>query len=567
MGFAFLKLTLLLLLTPQGGESTATLQGTVVRAGTSEGLSKALVELYPANVGSLSDYDFNAAVLAFVKGREKTFTATTDSKGVFSLSGIPTGRYRLSATRNGFVRSEYGQRGGNDLGAIINVAGSARLSDMTVAMRPAPTISGVIHDERDRPVPFAAVLALAVEYQPGGARKYRLIQSVNSDDRGEYRLFWLTPGEYVVGVDQSEGALHEILVAAPQVNPNLARPEVDYPVHFYPNTTDIAASRPVRVQEGIDAQGIDFKIRREPMATIRGTVSPMPANARPFDVQMLLAPVAFVGRNASYRHRPNADGTFTIPGVAPGRYILQTIQPGGNRGVIKRSVAIPLDVQGQDVNRVVVSLVPKIEVQGRLRVEGAIGALPSNLAGSYVRLNDRLGSGLQIVMSPEQDGTLSAQDNGFPGDFDPMVSGLPADYYLKRVSVGQKDVLESGVHLEVGFSESIDFLLSRHDGVISGLVTNAQTQPVSAAMVVFVPEERLRGRSDRYRRVTTDSEGKYRLSSLPPGRYTALAFDEVSTNAYYNPDFLARYAARGGEVVVEENRDRTVNLRLIPAEH
>lgn len=564
MNAAFLKLAFFVLFAMQGGDTAATLQGTVVRAGTSEGLSKALVELYPTTIGSLSDYDSNAALLTFVKGREKTFTATTDNKGAFSLSGIPAGRYRLSSTRNGFSRSEYGQRGANNQGIILNVAAGARLTNLAVAMRPAPTISGIVHDESDRPVPFAAVLAFAVEYQPGGVRKYRLIQSVNSDDRGQYRLFWLSPADYVVAVDQSEGALHDIVNIGPQVNPNLARPEVDYPIHFYPNTTDISAARPLRLKDGLDAQGIDFKIRRVPMATVRGTVSPMPASARPYEVQMLLAPTAVAGRNGSYRYSPKADGTFEIPGVAPGRYVIQVIRNSPNE--LMRSAPIFVDVQGKDVSGVVVPLVPKIDVRGRLRVEGATGPLPFSVTAVLPRLADHGGSGLMISLSPFQDGTVVAEQNGFTGNFDALVFGLPADYYLKRVTVGQSDVLESGIHLESGASEPIDFVLSRHNGVIGGVVTNAQVEPVSGAMVVFVPEEKLRGRADRYRRVTTDTAGKFQVASMPPGRYTAYAFDEVSYDAVYNPEFLSRYATRGGEIVVEENQDRTVNLRLIPAE-
>jgi hypothetical protein len=566
MSDALLKLMLLALIAMQSNDTTATLQGTVVRAGTSEGLSKALVELYPAGVGALSDYASSAAILSFIKTKERTFTAATDSKGAFSLSGIPEGRYRLSATRNGFSRSEYGQRGGNDQGAIINIGAGAQLANLAVAMRPAPTINGVVHDERDRPVAYAAVLAFAVEYQPGGARKYRLIQSVNSDDRGQYRLFWLSPGDYIVAVDHSVGALHDIVnLGVPDVNPNLARPEVDYPIHYYPNTMDIAAARPIRLKEGLDAQGIDFKIQRAPMATIRGTVSPMPPNAQPYDVQTLLAPVAVVGRNGSYRYRPNKDGTFEIPGVAPGRYVIQTIQ---TRPIMQRSASAPVlvDVQGKDVNGVVVPLTPTVEMRGRLRVEGATGLLPFAIEGMTARLVDRLGSGLAIPMLVNQDGTMTAPQDGFAGDFDASVLGLPADYYLKAVMAGGKDVLESGIHIEGAASDTIEFVLAHHNGVVSGAVTNAQAQPVTGAMVVFVPEERLRGRADRYRRVTTDSEGRFRIVSVPPGRYTVYAFDEVSFDAVYNPEFLNRYAGRGSEVVVAENQDRTVNLRFIPAE-
>jgi hypothetical protein len=564
MNTMLIKFVLLALLAVQGGDNTATVQGTVVRAGTSEGLSKALVELYPSSIGTVNDYDANSAILGFMKGKEQTFTVTTDSKGAFSISGIPEGRYRLTATRNGFSRSDYGQRGANDQGAILNIGAGARVSNLALGMRPAPTISGIVRDERERPVAYAAVLAFAVEYQPGGERKYRLVQSVNSDDRGQYRVFWLTPGDYVVAVDQSEGALHDIVnLGAPQVNPNLARPEVDYPIHYYPSTVDIAAARPIRLKEGIDASGIDFKLERVPTATIRGTVTPMPPNAQPYDVQMMLAPLALAGRNGSYRYRPNRDGTFEIKGVLPGRYVIQTIQ---TRPAAMRSAAIPVEVLGKDVSGVVVPLTPRIEMRARMRVDGVVGPLPFAAPGMFIRLVDRVGSGLQIPMTPNQDGTLNALDGGFAGDFDASVLGLPADYYLKALTVGGKDVLESGLHLEGSTSEQIEFVLAKHRGVVSGVVTNSQNQPVAGAMVILVPEEKLRVRADRYRRVTTDTEGKFRASSQPPGRYTAYAFDDVSFDAVYNPEFLQRYAGRGTEVVVVENLDRTDNLRLIPAE-
>ena len=114
--------------------------------------------------------------------------------------------------------------------------------------------------------------------------------------------------------------------------------------------------------------------------------------------------------------------------------------------------------------------------------------------------------------------------------------------------------------------DPLDFVLARHSGVVSGIVTNAQNQPTIGAIVVFVPEEKLRGRADRYQRVPTDSDGRFRVTSLPPGAYTVYAFDEVSFDAVYNPEFLARYRGRGGEVIVLENQDRTLNLGLIPAE-
>jgi hypothetical protein len=541
---------------------TATLQGTVVRAGTSEGLSKAAVELYSADVGSLGDYDFNGAILDFMKGRQKTYTATTDAKGAFSLSGIPPGNYRLSAKRNGFVRAEYGQRGLNDQGALLRVLAGERLADSKISMQPAPTISGTVRDENERPVPFASVLALAVEYQPGGARRYRLVQSVNTDERGDYRLFWLSPGDYFVAVDHSLGAMHEVLTVFPQVNPNLARPEVDYPMFYYPSTPDIANARAVRVRESLDVPAIDFKIRHMPLATIRGVVRNIPAGSRGNEFPLGLFPTTVVGGNGTFRHRPDAEGKFEIPNVSPGSYVLRAIHQAANQTM--GAALLPIEVSGRDIDNIVVSLSPSIQVRGRLLVEGSSGPIPFDVAVVLPRFTARVG-GVNVSMRARPDGTIDTPTPLMPGDFDVSIVGLPTDYYLKQVIVESGDVLKTGVHVAQS-PFALDLVVSRHSGVLSGKVEAGLGSAASGAVVVLVPEEGLRHRGDRYRRVTADTEGKFRLASVPPGRYTAFAFDEVSSDAYYNPEFLLRYQTRGIGVTIEENQNRTQDLLLIPAE-
>ncbi len=540
---------------------TATLQGTVVRGGTSEGLSKAVVELYSANVGALADYDFNAAILDFIKGRQKTFVATTDSKGTFSLSGIPPGDYRLSAIRNGFVRSEYGQRGINDQGAVIHVLAGGRLPDAKISMPPAATISGIVHDENERPVPYASVLALSVEYQPGGSRRYRLVQSVNTDERGNYRLFWLSPGEYFVAVNHSEGAMHEILTAFPQVNPNLARPEVDYPTYYYPNTPDIATAQTVRLRDGQDVSAIDFKIRHVPLVTIRGSLLNTPAGSKATEFPLGLFPTAIVGANGSFRYRPDVNGKFEIPNIAPGTYVLRGIHQAATQTM--STSEIPVLIADRDLE-LDVPLVPAIQARGRLTVEGSTGPLPFDVAAIFARLTARTG-GSTVSLPLRPDGTIATQSPFFPGQFDVSIVGLPPDYYLKQVPIEGGDALKSGVQVSTS-PVSIDLVIARHRGVLTGTVATGVASPAAGTAVVLVPEEDLRHRRDRYRRVTTDTAGSFRMSSVPPGRYTAFAFDAVSSSAYYNPEFLSRYQTRGTTLLIEENKDRTLDLKLITVE-
>src|SRR6188474_1533277 len=70
--------------------------GYVVKLGTGEPVSKATV-----------------TISVFNGGRSASYTATTTAGGQFAFQNLEPGQYRLSVTRNGYVRTEYGARAPN----------------------------------------------------------------------------------------------------------------------------------------------------------------------------------------------------------------------------------------------------------------------------------------------------------------------------------------------------------------------------------------------------------------------------------------------------------------------
>src|SRR5207302_6021188 len=69
------------------------------------------------------------------------------------------------------------------------------VSNVPIPMLQTGAISGVIRDPLGMPLGNVEVQALKASYQTG-RRVLTAVQSVQSDDRGEFRLFWLTPGKY-----------------------------------------------------------------------------------------------------------------------------------------------------------------------------------------------------------------------------------------------------------------------------------------------------------------------------------------------------------------------------------
>jgi hypothetical protein len=86
-------------------QDKASVTGYILKMGTGEPVSKAVVTLS-----------------AYGGGRSQSYTATTTALGQFSFQNLDPGQYRLSATRSGYVRMEYGARAPNRPGLPITLS-------------------------------------------------------------------------------------------------------------------------------------------------------------------------------------------------------------------------------------------------------------------------------------------------------------------------------------------------------------------------------------------------------------------------------------------------------------
>ena len=114
-------------------------------------------------------------------------TTTTESDGRFLIPNVRPGRYRVVVSRPGYVRRTL---------SVTVVARTDRRACRR-SLTATAAISGRVYGTNGEPLGNIDVAALKPSYQDG-RRILTAVQTVRTDDRGEYRLFWLPPGKYYV---------------------------------------------------------------------------------------------------------------------------------------------------------------------------------------------------------------------------------------------------------------------------------------------------------------------------------------------------------------------------------
>src|SRR5215471_16332882 len=237
----------------------AAIEGIVLRAGTTQPIANAVVELG--------------------RGNKSQNAAATGADGRFEFRNLAPGRYSLTVSRNGYLDSAYGQRGSNGTGSSLSVESGQTLKEIRLTMVATGAISGRVSDSRGEPVANVPVQALKYSYQ-AGQRTLSVVKTESTNDRGEYRLFWLPPGTYFVSASTGAGGVADIFMFAPDTGGNRTirisgnglvvngdRPtaeklgEADAPV-YYPGVPDSQSAAPVDVRPEADLAGIDFSLTR-----------------------------------------------------------------------------------------------------------------------------------------------------------------------------------------------------------------------------------------------------------------------------------------------------------------
>jgi hypothetical protein len=562
----------------------ATVSGIVVKQGTDEVLSRVTVLLYQDRENIRLD-----------ASRSPLASTTTGTDGKFAFPNVTPGQYRISATRNGYVRAEYGDRSSNGCGTPVSLIAGQKMENARIAMLPAGVISGRLVDADREGIPGVSAHALKYVYE-NGRRIFNVVQTVQTNDLGEYRLYGLTPGRYYVAaaLESTKSLQREVIrlpdtpfIPAPSLLPPGANPApapqpgptvFEVPVldpapgdryfpTYYPGVRDPMAARAIDLRPGESAPGTELTVTLAQTVSVTGKIV---SNSRgnPSTVSVTLLPrLAHPGAGTPLRTSPvKADGTFQLSSVIPGAYYL--VVSGADSGG-RLTGRTSVDVGNKALEDVVIEAARGFELNGRVTVDD-----PKVMARLISVALTSLNPVSSVSASSNVSGNISQADGSFrlqgitAGDYIPFVSFMSnagrADIYVKALRLGAQDVRD-GIRLDTQPAGLLELVIGNNGAAVEGTVVNDKQVPVPGATVVLVPDVFLRKRGSLYKTRTTDASGHFRLDAIGPGDYKVFAWEEVENGAWQDPDFIRIHETRGKALTLREGSTEQVQLALIPS--
>jgi len=295
--------------------------------------------------------------------------ALTTADGRFLFPDLRKGTYFITAMKAGYLNGAYGARRPGGGSAPLELEGGEHVTDAVVPIWKWGTIAGTVVDEAGEPVVGVDVRV----YRRGiasGRRQFVQAGTGSTDDRGEYRISNLSPGDHVVAVvsvhssiplsvaeafrdgvmsgDASRASLVSTLMEAGGRPPALPGtptalqvgssvqtligatppPVADearilvYPTTFHPAARTVREATVLTLRSGEDRTGIDFALKPVRATRVSGSVvahegaaAQIALRLEPGTDDIALEPEATTVSDAS--------GTFIFPSVPAGQYTLR----------------------------------------------------------------------------------------------------------------------------------------------------------------------------------------------------------------------------------------------------
>jgi protocatechuate 3,4-dioxygenase beta subunit len=472
-------------------------------------------------------------------GGRSVMTAFSNDLGEFRIGGLAAGRYEISSYHD-FDEQERLRVSDEAREQRVNlsprVIGEAQaLSGITTvdvvgggetqvtlqqstnraAFPSGGTLSGSVIDEFGEPVERMRVRAWRVPSALGGTAQ-QTGAAATTDDRGQFRLFHLPPGQYVIEVS----------------SPNQPASTSLAPV-YYPGTNVIGLASLVPLETGQSMTNLTIPFLPSTLPSVHGVA--LDAAGRPLRGVVGLMPAGGANgvRGGTRTTQPAADGSFSFSNVASGEYVVRAT----GLGVDDPRVQLFMLPSEFGMQRIVVgdgnlgplrlTTSPTARVTGRFEFEG--GTPPPSLADFNIqpvsvdpeRTPDRARP-LVTPPPPTAAGTFEIQ--GLTGMTTLRLTGAPSGWWLKEIR--GSTTLSPMQPFDPAVETRLVLVMSNESARVLGRVVQNADAPGIPTVVLFSTDERYwRNGSPFVRRVRANEQRTFAISTVPPGEYflTAVA--------------------------------------------
>jgi hypothetical protein len=498
----------------------------------------------------------------------------TDDSGRFAFPDLPAGRFTLTAEKPAFVKTYYGsKRVGRGPGMPVALADGQRLVNLSVPLVRGAAIEGTVLDENNKPLSSAQVTVLQAAVVNGVRKLVNVTgaQWATTDDRGNYRLYGLPPGDYTVRASGGLNAFDVRLATGAAIDGSAVAPLVARSGAYFPGVIDATLAEFFPLAAGQERLGVDVRTPLVHPTRIGGTaIGPSGQPLRTVMIGLANASTGTLHTSLGGIFVLRDDGRFSVTSLTPGRYLffgrgIESGQPG-DPSLLPLWASEEIAVNEQDYLDLVLRFLPGVSVSGRLAFSG------SQPAPDMTRLRIALTAVPAIAgtaypppaVPPQPDGSFSFSGVP-PGKYRISVTGGGA-WSLRSAMAGERDTLDQPLEVLPGQDfHGIAVTLTDRPTTLAGTLFDQLGRPSPDYSVVVFSTNRAHWTTAPRRvsgAVRAGSDGRFSVVGLPPGEYFLTALPDVDPSQLAELAFLDQLAATAMKVTLAEGETKTQDLTM-----
>ncbi len=514
--------------------------------------------------GRVVDRDDKETRLANVRVtlyREPSGTAVretlTEIDGSYVFPQLPGGSYTIRASSPGWLATSFGQQKPGRSGILMVLGSGESRKDLTIMLFRGGVITGRIRTENGQALVGTIIEAFQLRHSASGSAIY-VGQATNTDDRGEYRLIELSPGEYFVRAIPSVGG--RLYIPGQSLNVQRGRQRGYVPM-FFPAAMSPGEAGAIAVGAGDIRSGIDMTFAVVPLAQISGSLVGLPGPTKNIGFRRLFDD-GLLRSGEIIESEVGPDGRFVMTNVRPGPLTLLVRNTGDTAQDVSWALTrLYIDGDSSGVN---IQMRPGLRLSGEVRFVPTTQSAPSMANLSFMLRASGSGAvdwGATSTGLVEKDGSFS-------------IGGLlPGSYFLQHQNRTQwaiASIRQGGIERVLGtlevqgdVSDVVVTLIDRPASLSGRLLVAPDALVTDYTVVAFPADPAVRASRPRaIYSASLDTTGRFTMPSVLPGDYLVAVTDDIEVNAWFDPRVLEQLSLGGIAVRLSAGEAKTQDLSV-----